>query len=179
MAETKTEGIKMAKASEEDRKALMEFFHELEEMSGNMHLEDIGRFAEEEMSGAVGAGWRRVVFGYEVMLETCCDPELGYLEWKPEIRAMEKACNDARAWAALWKRAAKRHHTRFFALSKIAAIHVAEARQHIAELQATANQAISDLQGVANLSVDSESHDEIVTIVQHVAAQFAEMKEDS
>jgi septal ring factor EnvC (AmiA/AmiB activator) len=51
------------------------------------------------------------------------------------------------------------------------------ANERIAELEAIAGQAISDLQGVANLSVDSESHDEIVAIVQHVAAQFEDMKE--
>ena len=61
--------MKMAKASEAEYHKLIDWLNELEAQGTKM------------------PAWRRVVYGYGVLLENCADPALDYLEFKPEILA--------------------------------------------------------------------------------------------
>lgn len=57
-------------------------------------FEEVQRLAEwltgMEEHGYPVPSWRRVVHGYQVLFDNCCDPDLDYLEWKPEYKAMIK-----------------------------------------------------------------------------------------
>jgi hypothetical protein len=61
--------MKMAKASQAEQDRLIKWLTKLEKSGQNM------------------PPWRRVVFGYGVLVENCADPALDYLEFKPEILA--------------------------------------------------------------------------------------------
>lgn len=81
-------GMRQAKASKEDIQALVDFFNDLDEA-----LEGYGRGPTDERLAAiigrhwntVSCSWRRVVFGCEMLIENCCDPELTYLEWRKDV----------------------------------------------------------------------------------------------
>lgn len=80
--------MKMAKASKEECEKVMEFARNLEDEIKYRQMTD----------GELGAWVRkappllRVVFGYQVLVDNCADPNLDYLEFKPEIKAaMERA----------------------------------------------------------------------------------------
>ena len=60
----------MAKASQEDIKALKDYLLKAEQRNGK-------NFPH---------GWRRVVWGCEILIENCCDPSLDYLALKPELQ---------------------------------------------------------------------------------------------
>ena len=60
--------MKMAKASEQERQALIDWFNLMEE-EGKIDLPQ----------------WRRVVFGYGVLVENCCDPNDDCLAFKPGL----------------------------------------------------------------------------------------------
>ena len=36
----------------------------------------------------------RVVFGYETLVDHCCDPKADVLEWKPEVKHKDEALED-------------------------------------------------------------------------------------
>ena len=99
-------GMKMAKASSDDVDKVIAFFHVIEEyMDYGTHTPenpdveeesidlDPERFVEllRERWGrrfgpcGVDAAWSRVVHGYQVLVDNCCDPNAETLEWKPEI----------------------------------------------------------------------------------------------
>ena len=81
----------MAKASKEEIQACIEFSSRLEEMieHDGANSETIGDYVIE--------WWRkwslfRVTFGYQVLVDNCCDPDQSHLTWKPEIvRLLEKS----------------------------------------------------------------------------------------
>lgn len=62
--------MKQAKASEKEISCVRDFL------------------ADMEANGKpVPIGWRRVVEGYELLVTECCDPDLDYLYFRPEILA--------------------------------------------------------------------------------------------
>jgi hypothetical protein len=75
--------MKMAKASKEEWEKVMRFANELEEEIKY----------PEKSDKELGAWVRnapclfRVVFGYQVLVDNCADPNLNHLEFKPEIKA--------------------------------------------------------------------------------------------
>jgi hypothetical protein len=75
--------MKMAKASKEEWESVMRFAQELED-----EIKYPERTDEE-----LGAWVRkspclfRVVFGYQVLVDNCADPNLDHLDFKPEIKA--------------------------------------------------------------------------------------------
>jgi hypothetical protein len=93
--------MKMAKASEADIESLTDFFNMLEEAieygtvtdsKGNSEEVDDEKIAEIIRNawnghGRVGCSWRRVIIGCAVLIDNCCDPELSYLDWRPDVRA--------------------------------------------------------------------------------------------
>lgn len=96
MAETTQ--LRMAKATEEERQALRNFFEELE---GLLDFGDsVQQFVEKQMEGTVGGSWQRILWGFETMIENACDPDLDYLEFKPEIREARKRIAELEAEVA-------------------------------------------------------------------------------
>jgi len=105
--------MRMAKASKDDIDRLRKFFQMIEEVMDYGTLTHPptgpdGEGAEEEVDDirlcelirehwghrgpGVGAGsWFRVVFGVDVLIDNCCDPDLDYLEFKPEIKSALEA----------------------------------------------------------------------------------------
>lgn len=89
--------MKIAKASNDDMRRMLEFFHELEEifrpaMYGGCAVVDhekLGALVTRHWGKAgpgVGASWGRVVHGMETLLENCTDPDADTLEWRPDVR---------------------------------------------------------------------------------------------
>lgn len=74
MTTPKTTGEKIymrqSKASMEEWEALVDWFNK---------REDEGKECPD---------WRRVVFGYEVLLKHCCDPKKDYLDWNPKLKKL-------------------------------------------------------------------------------------------
>lgn len=84
-------GLRMAKSPKEEREAMWTFFQKLEEMveDPDVTLHEIGEYVADEMDeGLIGGGWRRLLWGFETVLENACDPDKDYLDWKPEYKAL-------------------------------------------------------------------------------------------
>jgi hypothetical protein len=79
----------MGKASTAEWEALVEWFN------------------RREAAGEYVPLWRRVVFGFDVVVGHACDPDASVLDWKPEIRAAMDAAERLAALVAIEK-AAKR-----------------------------------------------------------------------
>ena len=83
--------MKMARASDRDIKALLDFFHEVEEAVDNGDdPEDIGQLVADHWP-AVGPAWCRIVYGYQVLRDNATDPGASALEWRPDIAAALQA----------------------------------------------------------------------------------------
>jgi hypothetical protein len=68
-------GMRMAKASKQDIKALHDYLLK----------------AEQRKARNFPHGWRRVVWGCDMLIENCCDPNLDYLAFKPELLNKEQS----------------------------------------------------------------------------------------
>jgi hypothetical protein len=66
--------MRMAKASQQDIAELKKYLLK----------------AEQRNAKDFPYGWRRVVWGYDIMVEQCCDPNLDYLAFKPELLNSDK-----------------------------------------------------------------------------------------
>lgn len=97
--------MKQAKATKKDIRCLTDFFLMLDEVvkygtytPPNDEEEEISEQVDDarlcelirEAWGTRGPGvdtsWRRVVMGMDVLIDQCCDPDLDYLEWRPDVR---------------------------------------------------------------------------------------------
>lgn len=82
--------MKMAKASEKDIENLREFLEIIEEYIEKAQMGVLDSEEEDILRNHIQEnfpnGWRRVVSGYEVLFENCCDPTLDYLDFKPELK---------------------------------------------------------------------------------------------
>ena len=97
-------GLKMAKSSPEEMEKMLEFFNGLEEIfEGEFEQDDIFGDFDEDQREAVGkyvvewwdkfldGSWGRFYWGFDTLLRSAADPDLDYLEWKPEIKAILEA----------------------------------------------------------------------------------------
>lgn len=89
--------MKMAKASTQDLAAVASLLMELEEAienrtyylsNGDIELDS----SDERLARLVrrlwplaSTSWRRVVYGCEMLINNCCDPNADTLEWRPDI----------------------------------------------------------------------------------------------
>lgn len=108
MAE-KTQGLRMATATKDDIKRLYLLYNVLENLGkyNATSMDDFDHFEEDEkrqikrifneddeidseelISYLHGLTWgfHRVVMGFEVLFDNCCDPSLDHLDWKPKIK---------------------------------------------------------------------------------------------
>ncbi len=101
--------MKMAKASADDLRRVREFFEMLEEVierrtyttdedTGEPQIIDDERLLAlirqmwSERGLGVVSSWFRVVYGCQVLIDNCCDPDADTLEFRPDIaKAMEAA----------------------------------------------------------------------------------------
>lgn len=79
--------MKVGKASQASIEALFTFLENLEEKidDDDTSVTDLRSFVDWIHSN-IPIHWRAIVFGYQVLLDNACDPELNYLEFKPELR---------------------------------------------------------------------------------------------
>jgi len=83
--------LRMAKASADDLKRVRRFFQAIEEaMETGQGQDSVGRLVREHWRG-VDVAWERVLIGYAVLVDNCCDPNADTLEWRPDIEAAMKA----------------------------------------------------------------------------------------
>lgn len=68
---------------DEDFKSIIE---ELQTEEGNFNWEYYASYYQCEISHIYG----RILWGYEVLVENACDPELDYLDYNKEIKNLEK-----------------------------------------------------------------------------------------
>jgi hypothetical protein len=106
--------MKMAKASEDDIQKVIKFFQFIEEfMEYGTHTTENDEFKEESIDLAdevfvhmlrklwgrrfgppgVDCSWSRVVFGCEILIKNCCDPDLDHLDWRSDLRGFLQAQN--------------------------------------------------------------------------------------
>jgi len=90
-------GMRAAKASPQDINEMREFLFQLEEKVNDQEipLSEIGKFCHARFNSDCGRHFRRILFGYETLIENACDPSLSYLEWKPEIKEALTVANTA------------------------------------------------------------------------------------
>lgn len=108
--------MKMAKASADDVKRVVDFFEWLETFCDEgvdnskpydeendcfPALEDEAamdaiktEFSRWTRRPTVAASWRRVVWGFSILCDNVCDPSSDVLEWKPEIKSALEAVED-------------------------------------------------------------------------------------
>ena len=94
MKTTISHGLKASKATPEDVQRVREFLQQLAEKVEDQEndLSEIGTFCHARFLSECGSHFERILFGFETLVENACDPNLGYLEWKPEIKsAMENS----------------------------------------------------------------------------------------
>lgn len=77
--------LRQARAMPDQIEEVRQWFRELERVVDS-ESEDVGEWVERNY-GRVRSEWERIVFGYEVLVNNACDPDLSYLDWKPEIKA--------------------------------------------------------------------------------------------
>lgn len=83
--------MKMARGDDADIDVLRRFFLDLEEAyEEGLEDEEITALVDSRFD-EVGARWRRVVDGFMILRNTCTDPNLSYLDWKPELLALTAA----------------------------------------------------------------------------------------
>lgn len=85
--------MQQAKATKDDIRLVTDFFLMLEQaierergtffLAGQQNLHDL---VADAWGYGVGASWRRVVLGIDVLIDECCDPNLDHLEWRPDVR---------------------------------------------------------------------------------------------
>ena len=91
--------MRQAKADENDIRCVTDFFVMLEEVIEHgtctvegeaeprrMSYGDLHDMIDAAWARGVGSSWRRVVMGVDVLIDKCCDPDLDYLEWRPDVR---------------------------------------------------------------------------------------------
>lgn len=79
--------MKMAKAPIEEWERVMRFVNELEHELKYCEMSDeqLGKWVREKAPSMT-----RTVFGYSVLVDNCCDPNVTTLAWKPEwLEAMK------------------------------------------------------------------------------------------
>jgi hypothetical protein len=76
--------VTQAKASQEEVDRLIHFLRSLEELVDSY---DEDALLDLLFNGGVPT-WERTVFGYLVLVDNACDPDKGYLDWKPEIKKL-------------------------------------------------------------------------------------------
>ncbi len=88
MSEVKTtkHSLKMAKASPEEVENLRRFFNTVETMFEKYNWQNDEQFIKVLKKKFNQVQWQRVVMGYEILVENMCDPNLSYLDYKPEIK---------------------------------------------------------------------------------------------
>ena len=90
----------MAKASKDDIKRVAALFNLLEEVlecgtyTADQESEpvpvtliDLTAMLQRQWEArpGVASAWRRVVFGCDMLIDNCCDPDSDTLEWRPEV----------------------------------------------------------------------------------------------
>ena len=107
--------MKMAKSSPQEMEKMLQFFQGLEDIcEGEFEWDGFSDY-EDSQQGAVGKhvmkwwgflnpSWQRFYWGFLTLLENVADPELDYLEWKPDVKRkidthgyLLAACQAARA----------------------------------------------------------------------------------
>jgi hypothetical protein len=106
MTEGRQIEMKMAKAGDDNIRLMSEFFEFLERYAENaesllddedgLDYEDVVDRINTEFSrltrrATVAGAWRRVVWGFQILRDNCCDPDANTLEWNPELKALIEA----------------------------------------------------------------------------------------
>ena len=98
--------MRMAKASADDIERVRKFFLMIEEVLeystytpddgdkeevGDEQLCDLIREHWRLRGPGVGASWRRLVFGIQMLIDNCCDPDAKTLQWRPDLLEVVEA----------------------------------------------------------------------------------------
>lgn len=83
--------MKMAKASEEEVEATINLATRIDDLlrdttRSNEHIDRL--IAKAVRNHQQRWSLQRVVFGYQVLVNNCCDPDASALEWRKDIQAM-------------------------------------------------------------------------------------------
>lgn len=78
--------MQMAKASNEEIQKVIDWANQIEEAQG--HRFSLNGPTDEQCATLIRTAppLFRIVFGYQVLVENCCDPNKDYLDFKPKIQ---------------------------------------------------------------------------------------------
>lgn len=78
--------LRCARAYPKQIQKVREWFQQLEDVMDDEHNDasDYGDWLRSHYHEVEGE-WERILFGYETMFNNACNPNLTYLEFKPEI----------------------------------------------------------------------------------------------
>jgi hypothetical protein len=84
----------MAIPSQEEFEKLVQFFHGLDELIQKDPWEvDAADWLRQNFP-SVENSWQRVLLAGKTAIDNACDPNLDYLDWKPEIKIALEAFQD-------------------------------------------------------------------------------------
>lgn len=130
MAEKTTHQMRQAKATEAEWQTTLDFFGKLGEMvvEGEDQWE-IGEYVISQWR-SVGYSYNRILWGFDTLVKNVCDPDLDYLELKPELRDLRAERDKALKRADFAESVARRA-----AADAYKAIHeMHEAKRHLRQL---------------------------------------------
>lgn len=95
--------MKMARATDDDMQRMFDFFNDLDDalhdlpFGDSVDSEALGEIVKKHWKSrgpGVGGSWHRVLFGMQMLLKNCTDPDAETLEWRPDIRAWLESKTD-------------------------------------------------------------------------------------
>ena len=92
--------MKMAKASSEEIQQVIDFANKImqEQDFPEMSNEELGKFVRK------APPLSRIIFGYEILVNNCCDQSSRTLEWRQDIVLLEENYHKVMGWLKDMKR---------------------------------------------------------------------------
>lgn len=79
-------GMRLAKASKDDIRKMLRFVQLIEQIVAlDVDADKIKRIVMRQYP-RLCRGWIRIICGCDMLIENCCDPQLSYLDWRPDIK---------------------------------------------------------------------------------------------
>ena len=91
MADAQEFQVTMARATDEDIEAVRGFLDYMEEQAEDFVPDPFGLVQRWDDAAA---SFERIILGYQVLRDSLCDPNLSYLDVRPEIKVLEAAAKE-------------------------------------------------------------------------------------
>lgn len=92
--------LRMAKSTPQEMERMLKFFQRLEAMIESEEFDyspfddydealkiAVGTYVVNEWDEFISFAWPRFYWGFDTLLRNVADPDLNYLDWKPELKS--------------------------------------------------------------------------------------------